>query len=533
LGCSQDPSPTHVKQMVGNNGREAGWAFVNVQGMRKKEGELKELLMGQKLGVLGLAETWLLPGEEINVEGYKWVGAARQSQIGRGGVGMFVSSIYTAVEERVELGKGMESVWTRISGEGVKDTLVGVVYISPSTRGEKLVWQGEQLKDLVIEKQQDGLEVIVMGDFNAHFDENQVALDSRATLLENLSQVANLAVMNWRQGVVGRWTWSCGNKQSVLDYVLVSEWWEERISRFSIDDEGFLDIGSDHNVLLWYTRDGGRSETSVQQKARRKGRREWKWRVSGKVDWEGYRRKVDEKMDLFANDMVSEPESGWTAKGRYKVFQSYLNEAASESLGKSFCGKGKKGNKGWWDDEVKEAVKRRREASRTHRFYKKLSVGFPDIISQEIVKTKWESYLQLKQAAKELVKQKMEKERAQILEEMRAGGGYNSAKFWRRAKGRKGKGLEKMRDESGTVVTDETEVADMARAHFEMLGRGQEWENVTENDVDRNNSEYTGRKLEEEAVMELNSAPSYEEVVKAIKRMKKGKGVGMDKISSG
>ena len=31
-------------------------------------------------------------------------------------------------------------------------------------------------------------------------------------------------------------------------------------------------------------------------------------------------------MDLFAKDMMSNPGSGWTAKGRYKVFQSYLNE---------------------------------------------------------------------------------------------------------------------------------------------------------------------------------------------------------------
>ena len=61
-----------------------------------------------------------------------------------------------------------------------------------------------------------------------------------------------------------------------------------------------------------------------------------------KVNWEGYREKVEEKMDLFAKDMMSNPGSGWTAKGRYKVFQSYLNEAAGESLGKRFWGKNKR-----------------------------------------------------------------------------------------------------------------------------------------------------------------------------------------------
>ena len=52
-------------------------------------------------------------------------------------------------------------------------------------------------------------------------------------------------------------------------------------------------------------------------------------------------------MDLFAKDMECEQKSEWTTKGRYKVFQSYLNEAASESLGKRFCGSRSKENKGW------------------------------------------------------------------------------------------------------------------------------------------------------------------------------------------
>ena len=32
----------------------------------------------------------------------------------------------------------------------------------------------------------------------------------------------------------------------------MSEWFVDRISRFSIDDEGFFDVGSGHNLLLWH-----------------------------------------------------------------------------------------------------------------------------------------------------------------------------------------------------------------------------------------------------------------------------------------
>ena len=75
------------------------------------------------------------------------------------------------------------------------------------------------------------------------------------------------------------------------------------------------------------------------------------------------------------------------------MFQNYVNEAASESLGKRFCVNGGKKNKGWWDDEVKQALKLRKEASRTHRFYKKLAADFPEVISQEVVRSKWKDYL--------------------------------------------------------------------------------------------------------------------------------------------
>ena len=56
---------------------------------------------------------------------------------------------------------------------------------------------------------------------------------------------------------------------------------------------------------------------------------------------------------------------------------------------------------------MKIAVKQRKAASRTHRFYKKPSVDFPNVISQEVVKAKWDDYLRLKQVAKDLVKEKM------------------------------------------------------------------------------------------------------------------------------
>ena len=51
-----------------------------------------------------------------------------------------------------------------------------------------------------------------------------------------------------------------------------------------------------------------------------------------------------------------------------------------------------------------------------------MAVAFPGLVSQEVMKAKWDDYLRLKQVAKDLVKQKME-ERAGILREMKTSGG--------------------------------------------------------------------------------------------------------------
>ena len=125
------------------------------------------MLIGQKMDLLGLAETWLLPGEGVRVKGYKWVGAAREGRVGRGGVGMLMRDSYR-VDKVYELGSALASVWAKVSGKGVKETLVGVVYISPPIRGEKINGKGDQLVDLVLEAQQREMQVVVMVDFNAH-----------------------------------------------------------------------------------------------------------------------------------------------------------------------------------------------------------------------------------------------------------------------------------------------------------------------------------------------------------------------------
>ena len=72
---------------------------------------------------MGIAETWLLPGEKIDVDGYKWIGISREGNVGRGGVGLFVQDEYEV--EVIETGEeeegseeGMEVMWVDFGGKG-------------------------------------------------------------------------------------------------------------------------------------------------------------------------------------------------------------------------------------------------------------------------------------------------------------------------------------------------------------------------------------------------------------------------------
>ena len=89
LGNANLPSKSSIKQ---NKVSRAGMrgAFVNAQGVRRKVPELTNVLYDLDLDLIGIAETWLLPGEEIQLEGYSWLGVPREGRVGRGGVGLWL-----------------------------------------------------------------------------------------------------------------------------------------------------------------------------------------------------------------------------------------------------------------------------------------------------------------------------------------------------------------------------------------------------------------------------------------------------------
>ena len=102
------------------------------------------------------------------MDGYSWFGVEREGNNSRGGVGILIGDDFTITKVHADRpkSKGVKAVLIQVGKKGMPNTLVGVLYITPNTR--TLAEFQQQALELVQEKQREGMEVLIMGDFNVH-----------------------------------------------------------------------------------------------------------------------------------------------------------------------------------------------------------------------------------------------------------------------------------------------------------------------------------------------------------------------------
>ena len=93
----------------------------------------------------------------------------------------------------------------------------------------------------------------------------------------------------------------------------------------------------------------------------KKSAKDWRGNRKEKADRAGYRAKVEEEMTDFSITMEEMIQDRWTAEKRFETFKVHLCRAADQTLRRIKCGKGRRNLKGWWDQEVKEAIRRRKK----------------------------------------------------------------------------------------------------------------------------------------------------------------------------
>ncbi|XP_063861825.1 uncharacterized protein LOC135101590 [Scylla paramamosain] len=91
--------------------------------------------------------------------------------------------------------------------------------------------------------------VLIMGDMNAHVGILGEQVNRNGKMLGEFVDELELENLNVTLAE-GRVTWSAREQESAIDYMLVNGRMREIVSHMWIDEDGLVDIVSDHNMLV-------------------------------------------------------------------------------------------------------------------------------------------------------------------------------------------------------------------------------------------------------------------------------------------
>ena len=466
---------------------------MNVQGWRSKEVEVGQLLKEQGFDVFGVAETFLRNDWEVQMEGYKWFGVGRTGGgKASGGVGMLVQD---SLRPQMRGGRDGAVLWVECNG-GRRKVMIGVVYINPEgVRVAETKRMYEKLEQEVKEMREQGKVILTMGDFNGRIGAGRGG-----------DEVINA---NGRREVASK------DKQSTIDYMVVSKEDEHRVTKVTVDDEGQMDVGSDHCVLKLEV-DMGRPKLSKPEDAEDA---RWKWKVDGKEDWSEYQAAVTEHMegweDWVKEATASRADHGEIVEVVWEKWKRRVTSAAERGIGLKKVMPARA--KSWWDDEIEAAIEERRRSCRFLRRAQRDGRSRSEIGKE---------YKSKRRVVKKVIRRKKEEDRARTLRFIQENGGTQCKLFWsdlkRRGKKRSGCIMESKNHE-GDLLTDPEDVKERLRKYWEELGKSVGAGRHTE-------QEDQGGEMEVEAMTGNVDRISMEEILYALRNLERGKAAGPDGV---
>ena len=331
------------------NGLKFGCVNVRGWGVDKFE-DLGRELNEWRFDAVGVTETQLR--DDVRMEGSDYVligkGRKKQERLG-GGVAFLHRKESNLKVEELDVGSSAMSediLVLRVECAGKHDRhesfVVAVVYMT--VEGERAVRENGMKYDVLrgLVRRFAGEKVMIMGDMNAHLGMLGERINRNGEMLAEF--IDEMSLENLNETVAeGRVTWNARNQESAIDYVLVNGKMRESVARMWIDEDGVIDVVSDHNMLVVECLTlGGKTEVKVKKKKR-------KWRLRD-ANWENFQVCLSEKM--------------WNAESVQDVDE--LNERLIDSVrsaGESKIGfvrmSGKKRkNKPWWNEDIKDARRR-------------------------------------------------------------------------------------------------------------------------------------------------------------------------------
>lgn len=208
-------------------------------------------------------------------------------------------------------------------------------------------------------------EIILLGDMNAHIQDLDGYTDNNGRLMLDLCEQHALVIVNTGPKCDGQITWEGGNRQSAINYCLMTEVIYDKLKEMVIDEEGDSSIGSDHKRIIL--------------------------KMGYVVGKESKERRMtspnlnDEQIANIATRVEKELDKWPSKEWEYGELVSVMTKEMRKEK-QHACWKGKRKPKSWWNREIREAIDERKKASREHRQAKNSQ------LPQDEIDRKWEIY---------------------------------------------------------------------------------------------------------------------------------------------
>ncbi|KAL1475909.1 hypothetical protein MTO96_036940, partial [Rhipicephalus appendiculatus] len=256
------------------------------------------------------------------------------------------------------------------------------------------------------------LPILIVGDFNAHIEELDMATDRTGKLLLDWVEKMELVIVNTTEKCKGTITWAARTNTSCIDYCLISSGLLPQLTDMHVDENGEESIGSDHHSIKL-----------------RFGAQAYPTRLPGAQT--GCRTLTDAEIEEVAGWM--EEEAVQKDMETFDDFHTWIKNMIGKVDSKHRPSRGppRQKRKAWWDNDVATALATCKQLCRQHRFA--LRLGADEAEVQDL----WARYLRAKKSMSALVQDRMGTINRKILKEIKEAGRDAGKKFWRHIQGQK------------------------------------------------------------------------------------------------
>ena len=214
----------------------------NVRGLKSKEEIVTRIINEENPVILALVETKLNEGDNVTIPGYEIARTDRDEE--GGGVLIAYKSCLKNITICVSRYKinNCEMLWIKIDNRKVR-IKIGVIYMPQESRTRVA-----QLQEIyqIIEKEvivaaENGESILILGDLNCKIGTeipgNTEEVTKGGRLLLKMVRKHNLSILNGGESCEGRWTRIEGESKSIIDYAITFEHDLRLVRSMYIDEE--------------------------------------------------------------------------------------------------------------------------------------------------------------------------------------------------------------------------------------------------------------------------------------------------------